>query len=289
MSPLDSELREALHRRAERVTFDSADPVVGVERRARAIRRRRVAGTVAGAAVALAAVAVVVPGVIGGTGIDRRHADTLRPAGGSSPAPSAPAAAPTPTATATSTDPVAQGDPVNLLGWPDSRLSAGTPAELDPEARQAWGTAHNVPPDEVFTAPLWSGRLPTGDWVYALQAWTNSGSGRPIAHTVFFQWPGPGRGFLVQDLRTKVDAAGHSAEVSAVVAGQATPYIVVVGAPTTGQVRYAADGTTFRAVATQEGAAVFPRTGSVTIEVYNGDGIVTFRGQVDLGPSSPDI
>ena len=60
MSPLDDELRAALHSRAGSV-LPSPDPLVGAERRAAGLRRRRTAASVVGSALAAAAIAVAVP------------------------------------------------------------------------------------------------------------------------------------------------------------------------------------------------------------------------------------
>src|SRR4051794_37891147 len=60
MTPIDDELRSLLHARADVLT-PAADPLGGVERRARRMRRNRVAASVAGAALAVSAVAVAVP------------------------------------------------------------------------------------------------------------------------------------------------------------------------------------------------------------------------------------
>ena len=65
MSPLDDELRSALHSRAAGVAA-SPDPLAGVERRARTMRRNRVAASVAGSALAVAAIAAVVPALQSG-------------------------------------------------------------------------------------------------------------------------------------------------------------------------------------------------------------------------------
>ena len=60
MSPLDDQLRAAMHARADDLT-PSPDPLAGIESRARGIRRRRLAASVAGAALAVSAIAVAVP------------------------------------------------------------------------------------------------------------------------------------------------------------------------------------------------------------------------------------
>ncbi len=60
MSPIDDELRAALRGRAHELA-PSPDPLAGIERRAKAIRRNRVAASVAGSALAVAAIALAVP------------------------------------------------------------------------------------------------------------------------------------------------------------------------------------------------------------------------------------
>ena len=65
MTPIDDELRAAMHARADVLT-PSPDPLAGIESTARGMRRRRVAATVAGAALAVSAVAVAVPSLTSG-------------------------------------------------------------------------------------------------------------------------------------------------------------------------------------------------------------------------------
>lgn len=60
MTPIDDELRAALHGRAAGLT-PAPDPLAGIERRAKQIQRNRIAAAVAGSALAVAAVAAVVP------------------------------------------------------------------------------------------------------------------------------------------------------------------------------------------------------------------------------------
>src|SRR5687767_2819068 len=70
MSPLDDQLRAALQGRAGQLA-PSPDPLAGIEARARGIRRRRVATSVAGAALAVAAVALAVPTFVDGASPSR--------------------------------------------------------------------------------------------------------------------------------------------------------------------------------------------------------------------------
>lgn len=72
MSPIDDELRRALSGRAQAVT-PAADPLAGIERRAKQIRRNRVGAAIAGSALAVAAVAAVVPAVQSGTSAPQRE------------------------------------------------------------------------------------------------------------------------------------------------------------------------------------------------------------------------
>lgn len=60
MSPIDDELRATLHGRAQALA-PSPDPLAGIERRAKKIRRNRTAVAVAGSALAVAMIAVAVP------------------------------------------------------------------------------------------------------------------------------------------------------------------------------------------------------------------------------------
>lgn len=62
MSPIDDELRAALHGRAQVLT-PSPDPLAGIERRAKRMRRNRAGAALAGSALAVALVAAAVPAV----------------------------------------------------------------------------------------------------------------------------------------------------------------------------------------------------------------------------------
>jgi hypothetical protein len=85
MSPLDDELRATLRSRADVLT-PSADPLAGIESRARGIRRRRTIASVVGAGLAVAVIAVAVPSVLPSQGTD--------PSGFATPTPTTPTAAP---------------------------------------------------------------------------------------------------------------------------------------------------------------------------------------------------
>lgn len=285
MSPLDTELREALHRRAGDVT-SVTDPTPGIERRARTIRRRRTATAVVGAAVAVAAVAFAVPAITDAVRDDSQAKFTT-------------SVSPTPQQTALN-----YPAPVNALAWP-ARGEAGTAdghAFLN-KVLADFTHRHGMP---VTGVSLWFGRLPTGSTVGVSQVWAGDGSD---AWTVVAQQLTDGTLFVVREeptwfsdqkpgepvSATKEDVA-RIKQISAVVQGEAYPYVVVVGAPTTGQILYAADGVTFNPVDTRDGVAVFERTGPTTsapdlIEVLDGNGNLdapAYKGQIDTGPSTPD-
>lgn len=80
MTPLDDELRAAMHARADVLT-PAPDPLAGIEARARGLRRRRVTATVAGAALAVAAIAVAVPSLVDRDRADRAPGYATRTAG----------------------------------------------------------------------------------------------------------------------------------------------------------------------------------------------------------------
>ena len=76
MSPIDDELRAALHGRASALA-PAPDPLAGIERRARQIRRNRIGASLAASALAVAAIAVAVPALQSATssGPDRNVPD----------------------------------------------------------------------------------------------------------------------------------------------------------------------------------------------------------------------
>jgi hypothetical protein len=286
MSPLDTELREALRHHAADVTSPGA-PLDAIERRAHGIRRRRTALAVAGTAVVVAAVAVAVPLITDATSHDDSRAKF------------AVTSTPTPEVTAP-----AFPRPVNLLTWP-ARGQAGSGAGrafLDTIVAD-YTARHGA---AATGLELWYGRLPTGSEVGVAQVWTAQGGD---AWTVVAERLADGRFFVVREAPTwfSDQKAGESvsatkedvsriAQISAVVQGEATPYVVVVGAPTTGQILYAADGATFKPVDTVDGVAVFERTGPTgsspdLIEVLDGNGNLDapmYKGVIDTGSSVPD-
>jgi hypothetical protein len=107
MTPIDDELRTTLRDRAAQVPT-SPDPLAGIERRARGIRRHRLAAAATGGVLALAAIAVAVPTISWSLDADKpapgsfavQPTDTVAPRDTASPATS-PNASASPTWTST--------------------------------------------------------------------------------------------------------------------------------------------------------------------------------------------
>ena len=255
MSPLDSHLRSTLAEHADEMSAEPL-PFATVERRARRLRQRRAGAALAGVAV-LSSAAVVTGVTLSGSGTG--HRDTLRmpPLNHASTAPAE--VSPQPTATL----PVAAG---HYLDWP-YRSGAGA-ASLDPA-----GTVH----------PLWGGRLPNDSTVVVGQQVDDKGDVRAVAWVT----PADDQPFQLQGAVLK---PGTTEEVSFVLPGDEFPYVLVIGAPTTGQIVYAERDDEWAPVETEEGVAVFPRTGTGQdrILVEDGDGADLYLGHIDVGPGEPD-
>ncbi|MDP3711980.1 MAG: hypothetical protein Q8R60_05790 [Mycobacteriales bacterium] len=219
MAPIDDELRSTLSGRADLVS-PAADPFEGIERRARGIRRRRGLAAVLGTTAAVAAIALAVPAMIGGT---------------------TPTTAPQDFATPTTT-----GDrPTNALDWPS--VSGST--ALDSDARAEWGRVHAA--SDASGEVLFRGRTADDREVVLLQIWAPEGKAHAVIATTGEEAP-----LLLLDQVAEPTIDGYRA----IVPGIETPHVVVVGAPGTNSIDYAADGRTFRLVATGR-SAVFRRTG----------------------------
>lgn len=143
MTPLDHELRNALAGRAAGVS-PSPDPLAGIERRARGMRRRRTAAAVLGTALAVTVVAVAVPVLTA----SRRAAGpsqfaTTRPSAGAGTSP-----------TAAPVDPAVYGLHANRP-WAYRGLPIGSLAGLPQQAAQLWASAHHVSASGVELSPLY--------------------------------------------------------------------------------------------------------------------------------------
>ena len=142
MSPIDDELRTALQRRAT-VVAPSPDPLAGIERRAVRMRRNRVAASVAGSVLAVAAVATAVPLLTGSSAPDAPPVAVTRPT-------AEPTAEPSPVVPTTSyaLDPAA---PWAYRGTPLAELGQG----FVETATREYATRRGVAEDAVTLTPLW--------------------------------------------------------------------------------------------------------------------------------------
>jgi hypothetical protein len=220
MSPIDDELRRALHDRADHLS-PAPDPLAGIESRAHRLRRRRV--SVAGAVLAVVALGVAVPVLTAG----------------SSPAPARLAGPSTPSATPAV---VQAADPLNLLTW---QARGTAPAEADVSALKAgFAAAVGAPLDQVQFRLLFS-ITHHGLTVTMGQAWAQG----QLAHDVGYTTGGANSPELFVGKQTAMQTP-VVALVAAGAAGATTDLLVLVPRPGTGQVSYSPDATTsFAAVA----------------------------------------
>ena len=139
MSPIDDELRAALHGRAQ-VLAPSPDPLAGIERRAKQIRRNRVGAAVAASALAVSAIAVAVPALQSATstGPERRVPFAT----------AAPSEEPTPVTSEYALDP---DSPWAYRGTPLAELGTGTVETITRE----YATKRGVAESALTLTPLW--------------------------------------------------------------------------------------------------------------------------------------
>ena len=163
MSPLDDELRRVLSARSLEAPLE-IDPLAGIEREAKHMRRRRTAMAVAGTVLSLAAVAVAIPAVRAGLpGSDKKvpiaQSPTATPAANplvNSPAP--------PNAFAWHRDVPAADLKAVAAEW--TKLHDGS----DPAGQGLWSApAEGIPGGRVVVAQLWTGAddLPSDAWTVA--------------------------------------------------------------------------------------------------------------------------
>jgi len=265
MSPIDDELRSLLHARADVLT-PAADPLGGVERRARRMRRNRVAASVVGTAVAVAAIAVAVPALVAGRGGDdsTQFATQL------------PSPASTQSVLSTAAlDPrhpwAYRGDPAVLRN-----------GNLETFQRD-WGVKH---PGSVLTPLFGQVYEPSGQREVAFVA-TGSGEDR----WGFVTSSEGGSAFPVDE-----SLAAGATVLMAALPGDEVRRLLVLAAPTTGQIAYAADGQTFRDYpGVDAGVAFVPLEGDTShavVRVLDGDGDLdhpVFEGPIPTGAGSGTV
>ena len=238
MSPIDDELRAALLRRAT-VVPPSPDPLAGIERRATRMRRNRVAASVAGSALAVAAVVTAVPLLTtpGSTGPDSARFASDGPSASTvpTPGPTAPSApptgGPTPGATggsATSRYALDLDAPWPYRGAPLPRLGDGT---VETIAREL-GVRHGVEASAVDLVPLW-GQVDEPAQVAELAFAATVGGEQRWGYAVS---SGAGPEFVV-DRPLPVPALA----LAAALPGDEVPRLVVVASPEVSALEYGPD------------------------------------------------
>jgi hypothetical protein len=262
MSPIDDELRSTLASRADEVTL-SPEFFTGVERRARRMRRNRIAASVAGSALAVAAIAVAVPAVSSSVTMETgqqattpSEAPTLEPPTSEPPTPEPPSFDANPFG-------LNPADPWEYRG-DDAVLGNGN---LETFTRE-WGVQHGFDEGDVTFTPLY-GELfePSG------------------AVTVVFLAEGPDLGprwGVVQSSESgpefllDVPLLEGTTALPAALPGDEVARLMVIAAPQVGQIEYAADGVEYAPMESlAAGVAITPLEGdpqSDRIRVLNGDG-----------------
>ena len=252
MSPIDDELRSALQGRAADVQ-PSPDPLAGIERRARRLRRNRAAAAVAGSALAVAAVAVAVPAVQDATapGPDRGLVATAPPP----TTPTAPAASPYAL------------DPARPWAYRGTAVEQGT---LDAFERE-YGVARGA--SDVVLTPLYGEVYePSRQTVVVFLARVD-GTDR---------WAVMASGEAGPELQSDAVLDPGTTALAAALPGDETARLLVVAAPVVDRVEYAPDGRRFAALTSlADGVAVGPLEGDLTTDAYRvvaPDGSEVFRG-----------
>lgn len=282
MTPIDRELEQALSAHATELT-PPGDLFAGVERKARGIRRRRNAAVGAGA-LSILAIAVAIPLAVGGTESD----PAPRPAPFATQ-PASPTAAPT--AVLAPTRPPDGPMAASRLGWEPRGQSSES---LLARAVDAWVVDH---PDTVGYYPLFSAPLPDKRMVMAFEAVEAPGD---LSYAVFYvEEPDGSAGRIVQgleivDRNPQGPAEGKQSQtrlpqISAYIDGEQN-FVVIVGAPTTGQVMFSTDGRRYTDVDSYEDAGgvgvVAVTTGEerkdYRVRMYDGDGVEVYDGPIDL-------
>lgn len=263
MSPLDDELRDALHARTSSIT-SSPDLFAGIEHKARRMRRRRAAGAVAGSALAVSALGLGGPLV----------ASTLT---GGQERPAPPVAA----------DSVRD---VYVLDPADPWAFRGDPAALADGGRETFArefaVRRGVADDDVTWSPLF-GQVdaPSGRAEVVFVA-TVDVTGQAFWGVVQSSEAGPE--FLLD-----VPLADRTTALPAVLTGEGAPWLLVVASPAAGRAEYAPDAvrgwTAMRELA--QGVAITPLDGDPStdrLRVLAVDGEEVFAGPApQQAPSLP--
>ncbi|MBC7375051.1 MAG: hypothetical protein H7323_13770 [Frankiales bacterium] len=224
MSPLDDELRAALHARAEVLT-PSPDPLAGVERRARRIRRNRTASAVAGSVLAVAVIALAVPAL-------------------------SPTAAPPPTGPAVAPSTVSPSSPYALdPAAPWAYRGETVPPGLLEASRLEFAKRHAVAQTEVSMREL-HGRTyePSGSFELVFVATIEN---NPTPRWGVVQSTPAGPDFLVDD-----DLPDPPLALAAALPGDEVGRLLVVASPQVASLDYSPDGSAAFTALTRDAAGV---------------------------------
>lgn len=220
MTPLDDELRRALSDQAGDLT-PAADPMVGIEARARSIHRRRTALAAGGSALAVALI-VGIPVAL-----------TANQAGTAPPpfATSGPSESPTDAPTAAITEgPSPVGTPTRRMAsapsqW-DFRGDLAAATQLTPTVKAAFASlrAKAGDPDasRYLVKALWFGQLPSG---VNAGVWLSGLEGRVDHAITYLNSPGGSR--IVADQ----PVGPATPYIDALLPGDPANFILVVGSP----------------------------------------------------------
>ena len=266
---LDDELRTVLHGRATAVPA-SPDPLAGIERRASRIRRNRVAASVAGSVLAVAAIASAVP---------------LLQSAASAPPPDAPTVAsaepttspvPEPTAVVTTSPYALDPDrPWPYRGAPLEQLGTGT---VETIARE-YAVQHRVPESAVELTPLY-GQIyePSGQAELVFLATVDGAARWGVA-----QSSEAGPEFLVDEALPSPALA-----LPAALPGDEVGRLIVVAAPEVGQIQYGPDDASEHVTMAEiaDGVAVTPLEGDPDTDRFR---LLEANGQELAGGPAPDL
>ena len=259
MSPIDDELRTALQRRATGVA-PAPDPLAGIERRAGRMRRNRLAASVAGSVLAVSAVATAIPLLSGPTVPDAPPVAVTRP----TPEPS-----PVVTTSSYALDPAA---PWAYRGTPLEELGTGT---VETVARE-YAAKLGVPEDAVTLTPLW-GQVDEPSARTELVFVATVG---PAARWGLARSSEAGPEFPVDEPLPQPAVA-----LAAALPGDEVARLVVVAAPTVGELQYGPDdaGEPVPMTALAPGVGITPLEGdpaTATYRVLDPSGAELLRARV---------
>jgi hypothetical protein len=282
MSPIEDELRTALHTKADPLP-PVAEPLAGIERTARTLRRRRIAAATLGAAAVVAGVVTLGPAALPGT-LASRHG---QPAGAGHHGDG--------------------GRPASAVDAPAYLSGHGWPMDDDASLRARYGRTATATFENwlryVEYAPtgatrvLWAGHDGDGKVVLAVGAGSYI---RPGGAFVALWVPGGHEGGLddIHDVAPGATDMTFREELYSDPDPRHLGWVLVLDSPGATKVEYRLPGHTWRAsgslqrLRTGDGFAMFRRLTTRAlgenprdeVRVRDGSGEVRYRGRVGDGP-----